>query len=167
MAVGFRAVVAEPAQHIDAHLLAQQALAVKPDYVPARCLTGMALVEMGRYQEGAAAYRALLRENPADATALNNLADLLATHPDPKLRNGSEALQLATTACALTSYQNPTYLATLAEAQAENGNIDDAITTANRALALAQEKADSDLAQTISTRLQWFKSGLPVRQPIR
>jgi cytochrome c-type biogenesis protein CcmH/NrfG len=143
------------------------ALVLKPDSGAARCLTCMALVAMGRHKEGIAAYRALLKDHPTDATALNNLADTLATHPDPSLRNGAEAVHLATTACALSGGNNPAHLITLAEALAETGRFTEAVATAGEALILAREQGQQDLAEAIDSRLQSFRGGFAYRQPPR
>ncbi len=151
----------------DALLAAQQALAHDSTHEQARCLHAMALVDLGLSAEGVAAYRELLRDYPVNITALNNLADILATHPDPALRNGSEAVELASTACLLTGQQNPVYLATLAEAHAEAGNLAEARATAERAIELARQRGQVELVETINNRLLWFEAGLAVRQPSR
>lgn len=59
--------------------------------------------------------------------ALNNLAWLLATAPKSKRRDGQKAVEYATRACELDLWKNPYYLGTLAAANAEVGNFDEAI----------------------------------------
>ena len=51
--------------------------------------------------------------------ATNNLAWLLATHSDARIRNGNEAVELATSLCEKSGYQDATLLDTLAAAYAE------------------------------------------------
>ncbi|NIP94144.1 MAG: sel1 repeat family protein, partial [Akkermansiaceae bacterium] len=51
----------------------------------------------------------------------NNLAWLLATHPDDALRNGGEALKLIEPHTHGEGGDNPALLSTLAAAQAEVG----------------------------------------------
>jgi hypothetical protein len=95
------------------------------------------------------------------------LADLLATAPEPALRNGKEAVQLATLAVAQTSRQNPLFLSTLAEAYAEAGRLTEAVVIAREAAVLARAQGRFDLVQSITARLQCFESGLPAHQPSR
>jgi len=59
--------------------------------------------------------------------AFNNLAWLLATAPKSKLRDGQKAVEYAKRACELDSWKNPYYLGTLAAANAEIGNFDEAV----------------------------------------
>lgn len=66
--------------------------------------------------EAVAHYREALRVQPNALEALNNLAWILAAHPDSRYRNGTEAVELATRTCELTRYQNPIPLITLAAA---------------------------------------------------
>ena len=67
---------------------------------------------------------------------LNDAAWLLATSPDAGLRDGSEAVRLATHAAQLTSEQDPSILATLAAAYAEAGEFAKAMVTNQQAINL-------------------------------
>jgi hypothetical protein len=58
---------------------------------------------------------------------LNNLAWLLATAPKSKMRDGQKAVEYAKRACDLDSWKNAYYLGTLAAANAEVGNFDEAV----------------------------------------
>ena len=60
------------------------------------------LVRAGKPDRAAAQYREAVRLGPKYPKDLNNLAWLLATQPDPRLRNGEEAHQLARRAADLT-----------------------------------------------------------------
>jgi hypothetical protein len=53
---------------------------------------------------------------------LDELAWLLATYPDSKSRDGSDAVRLAERACVLTERRIPALLDTLAAAYAEAGD---------------------------------------------
>jgi len=70
-----------------------------------------------------------------DPAAMNNLAFLLATSTDPKVRNPKEAVSIAEKAVE-TQPNNASYLDTLATAYFEAGQPDKAAETERRALAL-------------------------------
>jgi tetratricopeptide (TPR) repeat protein len=53
------------------------------------------LLNRSRHDDAAELYRKALSHRPDDAEANNGLAWILATHPDPKRRNSSEAVRLA------------------------------------------------------------------------
>jgi hypothetical protein len=78
--------------------------------------------------------------------ALNNLAWILATDPNPEVRKGTEAVQLAVRACELTQYKEAMILGTLGTAYAEAGRFEEAITAAQRAEALALAAGNSGIA---------------------
>ena len=90
---------------------------------------------------------------------LQNLAMLLATTPEDHLRDGPEALRFAIRAAEISSYKNPTVLATLAVAHAETGDFTQAIETAQQALQLAQTLHQSDLAGKIRTQIIKYRKG--------
>jgi len=70
-----------------------------------------------------------------DAPAMNNLAVLLATSNDPKIRNPKEAVSVAEKAVEVQP-ENASYLDTLATAYFEAGPTDKAAETEQRALTL-------------------------------
>lgn len=71
-------------------------------------------------------HKAILR-GPRDAEANNALAWMLATSPDPGIRNGKSAREYATKACELTNWKNRYCLGTLAASCAEDGDFTNAI----------------------------------------
>ena len=80
---------------------AHAAVALRPDNAGVRLNLGSALKVLGRYDEAAVQYREAVRLSPDYAFAYNNLAWLLATVPDPQLRNPAEAVQFAVKAVEL------------------------------------------------------------------
>jgi hypothetical protein len=102
--------------------------------------------------------------DPESANALNNLAVLLATAPDAAHRNGSEAVALAEKACQITQRTNTAMLSTLAAAYAEAGRFEDAVTTAENASALAEQKGEKVLHDRIRQLLEYYRNRKPYHQ---
>ena len=94
-----------------------------------------------------AQYRAALQLQPDLADALNNLAWLLAASPDPNLRNGDEAVELASRACALTHTNEAIKIGTLANACAEAGRFEEAVAWAQRAGEVALAHGQTNVAE--------------------
>lgn len=108
-------------------------------------------------------YRAALELNADHLHAANNLAWLLATHRQDALRNGEEAVALAQRACDGAESPSPHLLDTLAAALAETGQFDQAIETAEKALALAHDAGDNQLAAEVGERLEAYRRGEAIR----
>jgi Flp pilus assembly protein TadD len=142
----------------------QKALEIQPRHAEARFNLGNVLLQQGKVDEAIAQYRQALEIKPDDLGALNNLAWLLATAPAPSLRNGAEAVALATKAGQLSGGANPAVLRTLAAAYAEAGRFDQATATARKALAEAQAQSNDSLAGALREQIQLYEAGLPMRQ---
>ena len=108
-------------------------------------------------------YRAVLKVRPDDVGALNNTAWLLATHPDPKVRNGAEAVALARRAAELTP-GDPNSLGTLAAACAEAGRFAEAVRTARQAVDLARRQGDLALAASIQAKIRLYEAKTPFHE---
>jgi tetratricopeptide (TPR) repeat protein len=72
----------------------------------------MALTGQGKSREALEHYRRGLKCFENIPAGLNNLAWILATYPDPQVRNGSEAVTLAEKACGLTDYKEAFFVGT-------------------------------------------------------
>ncbi len=136
----------------------QIAIAMKPQvfHLLANINYAGLLNQLGCYQAAAAHLDAALQLNPNSAIALNNLAWLLATCPDPQVRNGTRAVELGERLCKLTNYQETMAVGTLAAAYAEAGRYDDAVKTAQQAIALAEEQGETALARNNEALLQYY-----------
>ena len=99
----------------------------------------------GHYREALQAWRRARELDPADRHAPMQLAFLLATCPDPALRDGAEALALAQEV-AQARPDDVGALDVLAAAQAEQGHWDEALATIRRALAIAEREQIPELA---------------------
>lgn len=126
---------------------------------------GLALVMQNKGAEAIEAYGQAVRLDPDSTTALNDLAWILATHPDPKLRDGREAVLLAERACKLSQGRAARFLGTLDAAYAEAGRFADAIATAQKTYELAKATHQMDVAEAAQERLKLYRAKKPYRQP--
>jgi protein O-mannosyl-transferase len=142
----------------------ETALALKPDHPEAHYELAVLLLARNEAAEASRHLREAVRLRPDWVEALNNLAWLLATQPDARLRDGKEAVQLATQVVALTHTNNPGALDTLAEALAEAGQFAEAIQTARAANRLLPPSATNELRGQIEAHLRCYQQGQPVRE---
>ncbi len=141
------------------------ALALSPTSLD-RAKAGEVFAALGRSTEAASQYRLALASAPDLVPALNNLAWLLATDLATTNRNGAEAVRLAERACALTGYQTPVLIGTLAAAYAEAGRFKEAIETAQQACVLAQTSGQTDVAERNRQLLELYQSGRAYHQSV-
>ncbi len=95
-------------------------------------------------------------------TWANNLAWLLATSPDAKIRNGAEAVEWARKACQADGYKNPSLLDTLAAALAEAGQFDEAIKVSQQMIELAA--GEQKTVDSAKARIELFRSSQPFHE---
>jgi tetratricopeptide (TPR) repeat protein len=144
-----------------AHL--QTAVALDPHDADAHYNLGNTFLAMGRVREAVAEYQQALEINPDDTETMNNMAWILATSPDPMIRDGTKAVALAERAVSLTSNKEPRVAATLAAALAEIARFQDAAETAERAAQLARDHGNLALADSIRKQIELYRASLPVR----
>jgi len=116
-----------------------------------------ALSCLGDYQGAMKHYQQALALNPDSLDGLNNLAWLLATCPDKTIHDGKQAAMLADKACKLTQFKVTVFLGTLAAAQAEAGQFDDAIATAQKAMANATARGETNLYKVNQDLLRGYQ----------
>ncbi|PYI94736.1 MAG: hypothetical protein DME97_00180 [Verrucomicrobia bacterium] len=144
-----------------AHL--QEALEIEPNYEDAHYNLGNTYLQMGNAGEALAHYQRALEIDPDDTQAMNNMAWILATWPDARVRNGLKAVALAQRADDLTRRQSHLISATLAAAYAEAGRFDDAVKAAERAFRLASAEGNTARASSIRAQLEVYQSRNPFR----
>jgi protein O-mannosyl-transferase len=158
----------EMAGHIEEAIAAyEEALRIQPNAPEAHLVAGNLCLARGRFIDALKHYRAAVQAKPDWPDALNRLAWLLATHGEESVRNGAEALQLATRACELTNYQRPDALNALAAAYAENGRFAEAVQTSQRAIDLANAAGQGQLATIIQKLQEQYKAGQPYREGVQ
>lgn len=147
----------------EAEKLFREAIEANPRLASAHVHYAMMLAQRGDIRAAIHHYRAALEIDPDQPGALNNLAWILATHPDDALRNGKDAVAYAQRACELTNQGEPFFLGTLAAAYAETGDFPKAIATAQKAMDIANQAGRPDLAQRNEELVKFYRSGQPYR----
>ena len=126
-------------------------LAEKPGNADALRGRADALLSIGKQDQAIADYEKVLAQDPKDAEVLNNLAWVLATSPEAKLRNGKRALELATRSAELTSYKQAHILSTLAAAYAEQGDFDSARKWSQKSVEIGKESLKEELGKELKS----------------
>ncbi len=97
--------------------------------------------EKGDFDRTLSDLNAAIRLEPTDAEAQQGRAWILATCPDPRIRNGEQAVVAATRACELTDWKVAHALTTLAAAHSETGNFAAAVEWQGKALGFVADKS--------------------------
>jgi protein O-mannosyl-transferase len=108
-------------------------------------------------------YETAIAADPTAALPMNNLAWVLATHPEFAVRNGPRALELAFNAAKLTGANDPVILRTLAAAYAETERFGDAIRIAQAAIPLAEAAGNEALASDLRNNIVGYERRRPMR----
>jgi tetratricopeptide (TPR) repeat protein len=122
------------------------------------------LLSLAREPDALKRLREIAAGAPDSPRMLDEVAWLLATYPDPKARDGTEAVRLAERACALTERRIPALLDTLAAAYAEAGEFSHAISVAEEALNRAHAAGDDDAVKLSENILASLRENLPCRE---
>jgi tetratricopeptide (TPR) repeat protein len=149
----------------------QQLVQTNPDEPVVHNNLATAYYRLGDFDKAISHWKSALRLNPDNVSVLGKLAWLLAACNNAKYRDPSLAVELAEHACELTNYSAPKLLDTLAAAYASSGRFDDAVKTAQKALAIlsgvasaktdATTTAQKDLASNITQRLNLYHQHQP------
>jgi tetratricopeptide (TPR) repeat protein len=110
-----------------------------------------AYLSIGKQEQAIADYEQALNMRPKEPGLLNNLAWVLATSPDDKLRDGKRAIELAKLGCEVTEYKEAHILSTLAASYAESGAWDEAIKWSKKAVEIGGEEIDDQLKKELAS----------------
>jgi tetratricopeptide (TPR) repeat protein len=108
--------------------------------------------------------RIVIRLKPELVEELNNLAWILASTSNERVRNGPEAVQLAERACELTQRREPVLLGTLAAAYAAAGRFKEAVETAEQARDKATAAGQNEVAEKNRQLLELYRAGDAYRE---
>ena len=148
----------------EAIALWRKAAATQPEDGGFHTILGDAFLKKGLLNDAIAEYKLAARSSPQDPLPRNNLAWLLATCADASIRNGTEAIDLASQAVQLSRAADPSCLRTLAAANAEAGRFAEAINVAQRGKEIATSQGKLQLANALQGDIALYEIGLPLRQ---
>ncbi len=142
-----------------------QALAINPRSAKSLYNRGFARDRQGDPAGALGDYIQALSVNPDYIEVFNNIAWILATSPDERLRDGERAVALAERAAAHAPDVN--FMDTLAAAYAEAGRYEEAVAMENRVISiLAAGGASGELGPHVE-RLSLFEERRPYRDPLK
>ena len=142
-------------------LRSEKVLHIDPAFTGAQTRIANKLCQQGDFVGAINSYRAALETHPNMPDLINNFAWLLAACPNPRFRNGAQAITYAELSCKLTHYKQTITIGTLAAAYAEAGRFDDAIAAARKACALAAKNGEASLLQKNQELLEVYRKHRP------
>lgn len=164
----FQAALAESWSRLGRHERAARMLSALVSVEPAndalRFQFAVTLEATGRPLEAIAEYRRLLASSEKRDPVLNNLAWLLATHPDEAVRDPNAALRLAEQTTDSAAGATPERLDTLAVCYAACGQFEQASETAAEAFQLSKGTGQLELGEQIEARRKLYQQGKPYHQ---
>jgi len=143
----------------------QRLVEVAPDVPPARFWRAVTLLRLDRRGEALGYLEEDLRASPRAPGLRFLIARLLASAPEPELRDGERAVSIAR-----GLYDDRAVLSSaeaLAAAYAETGDFDRAVAWQEAALAAAREAGNAPAVERIEERLHRYRRGEPSRVPWR
>lgn len=120
-----------------------------------------AYLAFGKHVDAIKDYEEALKIDPADSGILNNLAWVLATSPDDKIRNGDKSIEYGLKACELTQYKASHILSTLAAGYAEKGDFETAIKWSSKAVEIG---GNGENDEQLKQELEGYKQKKPWRE---
>jgi tetratricopeptide (TPR) repeat protein len=120
--------------------------------------------EAGEDAEAVRRWQAILNAWGAVPAAKLQLAWILATTPDERVRDPHRAERLAGQTLRLLRAPSPQALDALAAALAGQGRFNEAVEAARKAHKLALERNDAPLAADIQARIELYRRGEPYRE---
>jgi protein O-mannosyl-transferase len=143
----------------------KQAIKLDPNYAEAYLGLAIAAKEEGTAAAAIEPLRRAVELRPEWVEALDELALIMATHPNAEVRDAEQSVQLAERAVRLTRAERALPLDVLAAAYAEARRFAEAVETTRQAAQLARASGDTQLADEISAWLVDYQAQRPRREP--
>jgi tetratricopeptide (TPR) repeat protein len=142
----------------------ERAVQMDPSIAEAHFQASLILTSRKQMEPAVAHLKQAVALRPEWSDAAGQLAWIWSTHPNPAIRNGAGAVQVAERAVAAANRKDMRLLSVLAAAYAENGRFADAIRTAEEAIQLALSRGQTDHAKAIERKLELYRAGKPYHQ---
>src|SRR5262249_384513 len=140
----------------------ERAAASAPEDLTIPPLLAYGQVKCGNWTGARATLQQLAARAPDDSCPHSGLADLYATCPDSRLRDGKKAVEHGRRACELSQWKNPDALNILAAAYAEAGDFASAIRWEKTAL--QDSVFNARMGTEAQARLQLYEAGQAYHQ---
>lgn len=142
-----------------AEIALNKAASLDPTNASVYSQLGSLALQRGKPREAVAHCRKALQIDRQQFDAVNTLAWLMATQSDPSIRDGEQAVSLIEPVCQLLDAPPAALLDTLAATYAAAGRFEEAVATAQRALATAEKSGDTELVKEIRDRMNRYRHG--------
>ncbi len=140
---------------------AQQAVLLMAHHPSAMNVLASAYAANGQWKQARDVFVGLLKQTPNNPGNTQRLAWLLATCPDPEVRDGQQALILAKQFLQMTGPDNPIAWDTLAAAWAQNRQYDQAIKAIDQGIAKLKAAGRDQLVQSYQQRRELYEQDKP------
>lgn len=137
----------------------REALETAPNRLDARLGEATALVLAGRFREARQRLEEGLEKTPGSVPLARTLAQILASAPDPAVRDGQRALELARR--VMEAEPSPASAETLAMALAREGRFEEATRLQEELVRRAEERGDTAAAARFRAHLERYREGRP------
>jgi tetratricopeptide (TPR) repeat protein len=141
-----------------------ESLRIKPDQSMVYENLGTAYGQLGKYEPAVQNWTRAIELNPDNIDALDKAGWFLAVRGEVSVEKANQAIAYAQRVCELTKYTVPAHLDTLGAAYAAAGRFTEAKVAAEKALKLARETGQKDLADAIENRIKLYEAGQPYRE---
>lgn len=118
-------------------------------------------IDAHRYEDAKKALDSSIHVDPNDTTTMNDLAWLLATAPEPRVRNPHRAVSLAQKCCGLSHWTNAYSIDTLAAAYASAGNFGQAVRYQQLAMQTLNKSERAEQLTAMQDRLKLYSNHEP------
>ena len=115
-------------------------------------------IDAHRYEDARRALDSAIHTDPSDTTSLNDLAWLLATAPEARVRNPHRAVSLAQKCCGLSHWTNAYSIDTLAAAYAAAGNFGQAVRYQQLAMQALNKSDRAEQLESMQDRLKLYSN---------